>query len=364
MKNSFSLLIILIISSHFSLCLADSPKALPPLESKQKSSQLDRLENLFKKDKDNLALREALAGELTSARQYDRVIELLNPYTDLASKEALLNLAGAYHEVKRFTDEIRILKSLLIKDEKNSELFFILGHAQLAHAQTVDPLAKPEQEAEAISYFRKSIELNPKYKPAYDILLDTFVTNDNRYEARAILVDMIKYFGHRPELYNELCRQYSIEGFIDQALTTCKKGIQLSPRYPENYVFMARAFKDQDQTEKAGSLLSNAAKRFPSSHFIQVAAGDFYQAQKNYPVAARYFEKAVELNPKVPEAQIGLARAFIATGRYKEAYSHFFEACKGDPKNLPEFQEALVRVRQGQPDLETQYSRGIYACKQ
>lgn len=329
------------------------------------SSQIEKLELHLKKAPDNMQIREALARELLEAKQHEKVIDILNPYTDLISKEALLNLAGAYHEVERFEDEIRILNTLLIKDDKNPELYFILGHAQLSHSKSVGPIAKPTEEARAIAHFRKSIDLNPKYKPSYEILLDTFVTNDNRYEARGILVDMIKHFGHRPEFYNELCRQYSIEGFIEQALSACKKAIQLSPRYPDNYVFMARAYKDQNETQKAGNLLSNAAKRFADSHFLQVAAGDFYQSQKNYPVAARYFERAVALNAKVPEAQIGLARALTETGRFREAYDHYVEACKYDPKTLPEFQEALVRVRQsGESNLETQFGRGIYSCKQ
>jgi tetratricopeptide (TPR) repeat protein len=191
------------------------------------------------------------------------------------------------------------------------------------------------------------------------------VANDNRYEARTVINDMTRKFGKRPELYNELCRLYSIDGFIEQALQTCHQAIQLSPQNAKNFVYMANSYKDQKEPEKAGKLLSNAAKRFPKSEFLQVAAGDFYQGQKNHPVAARYYEKAVALNPKMAEAQIGLARSLTETGRFKEAYPHFFAACRADSQTLPEFQEALVKVRQsGNSDLESQFSRGIYSCKQ
>lgn len=334
-------------------------------EKAKTSPTVTRLEKMLEKAPDNMKLREALAHHLMKEKNYTRVIEVLNPYTDLASPEAMLNLAGAYHQIDQFKDEIRVLNILLSKDDKNSELHFILGHAHLAYSQTLDPIQMTAEESTSISHFRKSLDLNPKYKPAYDALLDIFVANDNRYEARGIINDMIKAFGKRPELYNELCRLYSIDGFIEQAIQTCRQGIQISPRYPKNYVYLARAYRDQDEAEKAGKLLSNAAQRFPTSDFLQLAAGDFYQTQKNHPVATRYFRKAISINPKMPEAQIGLARSLTEQGNLKEAYPHYFEACKADHKTLPEFQEAAVKARQsGNTDLELLYSRGIYSCKQ
>ncbi len=340
-----------------------APKVFAP--SAAQKAEIAKLEQQLKTRPDNMQLRERLAEKLMAAKDYKRVIEVINPYTDLASELALLDLASAYHETEGFVDEIRILNSLLIKDEKNSDLYYLIGHAQISLSKKADPFQKGTEEAKGIAFYRKSIDLNPKYKPPYEALMTLFITNDNRHEARAVINDMLKRFPKRPELYNELCRLYSIDGYIEQALQTCKLAIQMTPSNAKNFVYMANAYKDQKETEKAGQLLSNAARKFPNSAFLQVAAGDFYQSQNNHPVATRYFERAVALDPKLPEAHIGLARSLIETGRHRDSYEHFFLACKGNSRTLPEFQEALVKVRQkGEVDLESKFSQGIYACKQ
>ncbi|MCB0411706.1 MAG: tetratricopeptide repeat protein, partial [Bdellovibrionales bacterium] len=248
-------------------------------------------------------------------------------------------------------------------DPKSHEAHFILAHAYLAQSKKAIPTKKPEIETQAIEEFRKSIDLNPKYKPAYDALFEIFTGNDNRHEARGIINDMISKFGKRSELYNDLCRLYAIDGFIEQAIDTCSEAIRISSRYDKNFIYLARSFSDQGDKKKASKILAQAAKRFPKSDFVQSAAGDFYQTEKNYPVAERYYSNAVKINPQSAVAHIGLAQSMVESQKYKEALPHFQQACKLDSQTRDKFQEGVGKARLARnAEIDSLYSKAFYAC--
>lgn len=321
------------------------------------------MEKRLEKQPENTKLRELLADGYLKMKDYKKVINTLNPYTNTISVSALLELAGAYHQTSAFKDEIRIIQLLLVKNDVNPQAHFILGHAHFAYSKTLLPTEKPKEESLAIEAFRKSIQQNPKYKPAYDGLLEIFIANDNRYEARGVLNDIISKFGKRPEAYNELCRLLALDGFLEQGIETCDQAIKLSPQHANSYVYLARAYSDKDDTKKTGAILTQAVKKFPKSEFVATAAGDFYLTQKNFPVAIRYFKQSTLINPKSSQAHLLLGKSYVSNSQFKEGLPHFIQACEIDVHTKDSFQEVLGKVRQLAPDeIENQYSQAFHSC--
>lgn len=309
--------------------------------------------------------REQRAKSFLKAGKFDKVIELLNPYTEQVSATSLLDLAGAYHEKSDYQNEVRILKFVSQKDEENPQIYFILGHAVLNQMNKEKDLDnKKKLESEAIVHFRTAVDKKPKFKPAYEALLNVFVKNESNYEARGVLNDMIKRFGKRPQYLNDLCRLYSIDGYLNQAIETCTEAIKISRDYPDNYVYLAQSYFDKKMEDKSGRIITLAAQKFTKSEIVQWAAGRFYSEKKNFPVAAKYFDVAVRADSEQSRSRLGLATALFSTEKYEDALPHYLKACQLDHSAVEQFELAASKLRHADKDrLAKKYSQQIYRCK-
>lgn len=331
----------------------------------QISTDVQKLESELVSTPNNANKRVQLGRQYLKLKMYDKVIATLNPYTDVIPTPGFLDLASAYQEKKDYTNQVRILKLLRTQNEESPQAHFILGHA-LMNLSSVEknPHQQKKIEEEAIASFRVAQRLKPKYREVYDVLLSIFLKSNNRYEARAMLNDMITAFGKQPQFYNELCRLYALDSFIEPAIENCQLAISISPKYPDNFVYLAMSYKDKKEQEKAGKTLSSAAKNFPQSEFVQRAAGQFFSNEKNYPVAAKYFQQAVIADPKSAISQLGLAVSLFENGDYKTSLNHYKLACEIDRTYADFVIESAAKLRQkGESSLSSQYSAVGYLCK-
>lgn len=328
---------------------------------------VDQLEQKLKTDPDNISARVKLAEIRLQEKDYPKATELLNEYTDQLPGAGFRALAFAYSAQKKFEDEVRVLSIIAKKEEENYEWPMLLAHAYLKQAAT---MKKEEYEKQGrlmtsgIQQLRMALKLSPKYKPAYDLLLKTFIEQKAHNEARELLIEGIQNYGPRPDLYRELCRIDSNDGFLVQAVTNCTESIKISPRYPDHYVFLIQALYDQKEEVKAEKIAISAGKKFPSSEFVQWAAGTMFLRKKNYPVASRYFKAAVKAKPDSGRAQFGLARALFESGQEKEALEHFIKACKADHETVETFLSSGGRLKQkGNTELGSKYTQAAYSCR-
>lgn len=329
-------------------------KALKASDGAKAHSNIERLEKSLEQAPDNIKVREALAEIHYQAEHSQKVIDLLNPYTEQASPKALLSLAGAFNQKKDHKNEVRILRFILDSDPNNYKTHFILAHAHLNN----------EDEEAAIDEFRQAIRLNEKFMPAYEAILNIFIKTDNRYEARIIINDMLNHFNNRPTLLNDLCRLYALDGFLSQAENACMKAIKRSPDFPDNFVYLGQTYKYADQDEKAARVLVAAAKRFPQSELSQYAAGQYYFEQKNYPVSERYFSRAVKIDKKQTRSQLGLAKAAFENEHWQVSYDSFVKACKQDSTTNSEFLSAGAKLRQkGNRSWSQKFLSSAYSCR-
>jgi tetratricopeptide (TPR) repeat protein len=205
--------------------------------------------------------------------------------------------------------------------------------------------------------------MRPKFKPAFDSLYALLVEMKASGDARDTLVEGLEKFGHRPELMKEMCRLDSTDGYVTQALQSCREAIHLAPTYPDNYVYLSQSFFDQKENVQAEQELVGAAKRFPASEFVQWSTGTVFMKKKNYPVSVRYYGQAVKADPNSSRAAFGYAQALFESGKEKEALDVFRRACKMDPATVVEpFFAASSRLRQKGNPLATEYKEAASGC--
>lgn len=296
----------------------------------------------------------------------DKVIELLNPYTDQLSQPGYLMLANAYSQKKDFVNEVRILGLLVAKDEANYKWQVLLAQAYLKQGKaTSDPTRSRDLINTGIQKLRTAMNLNPKYKPTFDLLVQTLLWQKANYEAREVLSDGLAKFGRRPEIVKELCRLNSMDGFLVQAIEFCEASIELSPGFADSYVYLVQSLHDQGEDQKAEKEAVAAARKFPKNEFVLWAAGKFFEGRKNLSVAARYYEQATLAKPDSARAQFGAATTQLEMANYDKALEFFKKACKLDPLMSQEtFLNAASRLRQkGLSKLAEKYNSSAYSCK-
>ncbi len=335
------------------------------LPSVAQQTSISQLEKQLQKKPDNLKVRSQLAELFYQEKNFTKVVELLNPYSEQIPISSYLILAGAYSELNQHDQEVRILKAVVDKDKKNYQSHYILGNAYIQWAkQTEDLSRKKDIRTKAIGSLRQSIELNKKFKPSYDLLLNMFIDNTENYEARTLLNDMIQQFGKRPTFLNDKCRLLTLDGYLNQAIDECKRAIMVSKKYPDNYVYLAQAYFDKGEEKQSERMLKIAAKRFPQSEAAQWAAGEFYQKKKNFPVSNRYFGAAVKADPTSLRANRSYATTLMEVGQPEKALKYFIDACKDDPNIRSDIATAAAKLRLAKRySLSKKFMSAKYKCQ-
>lgn len=323
------------------------------------------LEQQLAQNPDNVKVRTRLAKHYLAESKFDKVIELLNAYTDQLSAEAFRILAFSYSGKNDHANEVRILNLLVAKNEEEYRAHMLLAQAYFKLATTIaEPKRQHDTLTLGIQRLRKTLQLSPKYKPAFDLLLKTFLSQKANNEARELIMEGIEKFGHRPELFRELCKLDSMDGYLPQAVKNCTESISLSRDYPDHYVYLMQTYHDQKEDKKAEKVAVQAGKKFPNSEFVQWASGRLFLERKNYPVASRYFKAAIRAKADSGRAQFGLAQALFEQGDHENALEPFSKACRWDMSTVDAFFAAAGRLKQsGNAALGAKFQQAANLCK-
>jgi tetratricopeptide (TPR) repeat protein len=311
-----------------------------------------------------LSDRLKLATREYESAHYDRVVELLNPYSEQLPKPGMLMLASAYSNKEKYDEEVRIIKVMVGRDENNYEWQMLLGHALMKQTmKSTPPEAVKALQISAIQAFRACLKLRPKFKPAYDDLLALLLEQKDHNDARELLSEGLEKFGRRPELMKEICRLDSLDGFVAQAVQTCKEAIALSPNYPDSHVYLVQSLFDENEHTAAEQQIVASAKRFPASEFVQWGAGTIFYRKHNYPVSARYYGQAAQIDPESSRSLFGYAQSLYESGQESAALPIFVKACKLKPSEVVEtFFSAGSKLRAKDNSLATKYKEQANIC--
>jgi len=306
---------------------------------------------------EDVTTREALAKKYLAKKNYNKVIELLAPYSNEVSGDSIANLAQAYGETQDKLGEIRTLQIYVQREGKRFRPHHMLGMA----------LKRDKKFDEATTSLRKAIELAPGHRPSYEALLEIFIETKQNYESRTLLNDMVRQFGAKKEFAHTMCRLYAIDSFLKEALEACKSAVRLDSKFPDSHVYLAQTYYNQENSQAAERILKTAARQFPKSEFVQYAAGEFYLNEKNYPAAVRYLQVAVKINSSSLRGQLTLAQALFETRDHNRALVHFERACQLDKskETVTLLKNSAARLRQnGLMSLSEQFDRKAAVCQQ
>lgn len=279
--------------------------------------------------------KEKTARLLFQQKKYDQVILSLEKDYPYFKKATQLMLAQALNKQKKFLEESKVLEFIINRNKSDYPTLTKLGEAYF----------QLNRFDEAIQMFRSALEKNKNYEPALEGLLFLYESTNNFYEARSILKDLIKSQGEKTEYLHKLCRNDSLDGYIESSSQVCLKAINQDPHFPDSFVYLANNYYDQGEKEKAEKAYIKAAKKFPRSEFAQSAAGLFYFKNKDFHNSFPYFKQAVKLDLHSVRALKGLAQSALETGEYQISLQSFLQACRLDSSIEPFFRQAIAQLR-------------------
>lgn len=282
------------------------------------------------------------AIQLYHEKKYKEASQVFWKNVTLLKKRDLLMLARCHEQMKDADNTLRATTLIISKDEKSFEAYSLQGLAYLEKLKTKE---SKELYAQALESFKKSIELNSKYQPAYNGIALIYEKKKNNYELRALYQDMIKELGEKPEFYKKLCDVNTRDASHEQALQACKKGRQLDPSDSSYLINTGLVYKQQKEVEASKKEFINAAKRFPREEATQYHLGQMYEDQKNFIEAFEAYNRAVKIDPLSDRALVGLGTAAYQIQKFEIALDALSKACRINKKNALHARKANIYMR-------------------
>jgi tetratricopeptide (TPR) repeat protein len=255
-----------------------------------------------------------------------------------------------------FQDDISFYSALVRVSPKHLKATYALGQCY----ESKDPI-----KSEA--YFKKTIELSPKFSGGYTFLAGLYLKQSRDDEVLPLLNKAISIAPKSDVAQSILARYYkkkneykkSAEAFLiaiensppnplleqelavvlselenlGEAATRLQKAIELDQNFTEAYVNLARIARKKGQTEEANKLLTKALKIDPNNPDANNLWGVGLLSEGKLCDAKVYLTKAVifDFDQKLAEAHSNLGVVYAQMNLYKAARNHFEIALKINP---------------------------------
>ncbi|MGZ3774925.1 MAG: tetratricopeptide repeat protein [Pseudobdellovibrionaceae bacterium] len=340
---------------------AQQPSLIQSQNSKKADSsisndeKIERLKKEFRDNPKNTELIIPLAEEFTKKHDYEKATQLLWKYVDKIDRRGLILLAKAHENRKEPNEMIRALNILLGKDSKDYEAYSLMGNAN----------ALLKKHKDAVEAYKKAIELNSKYEPAYNGLVSIYEkrTPPNLYELRILYQDMIETFGRLPRFLRKLCEINTLDGTSEPAIQTCKEAINKEPNVADPYVHLAINYKAIGEDGASLKTLKQASKEFPKSELAQYQYAKRLEDDKNYIEAMNFYKAATEAETSSARSWLGLATSSFELKKFELALIAYKNACKYDKKNAVAFRKATTILRnQKNTEWKDKYESASESC--
>ncbi len=268
--------------------------------------------------------------------EYDKVTDLLWKNIERLERKGLLLLAVAHEKKKEPNSLLKVTNILIGKNPKDYEALYLSGSAYLM---------MNKKDSDALEALKTSLEINPKYQPAYEKLAEMYEKKKNSYELRILYQDMLLNIGRKAEFLTKLCDINTKDNQEDQALSDCKEAIQKDPKIADNLVNLGLTQLNAGDTDVAKKTLRSAADAHSKSELAQYTYANLIETQKNYLEASKYYRACTIADAKSSRCWLGYAKSAFEIHKYDLALDAFKKACKLDNKTAVHFRKATTALR-------------------
>ncbi len=259
--------------------------------------------------------RLALSKLLLEAEEEEQARALLEQARSEGVQDVRLSayLADAYRQAEDYDRAIDEINKVIEAFPKNEEYVFIRGriHFDRGNFDT------------AQSDFQRAYDLNPRYHDAYFFVGRTAFERGDHDNALRIFRHVLDYKPDRGDYRFLMARTLEALNRETQALDEYRKATAVDPAYgienPMVYVYRGRLLSRLGYSKEGKEDIARALELAPDSVEAQLAMGESDFRDKAYESAITNYKKALEREPKKPDAQYKLGMALLYTDRRQEA---------------------------------------------
>lgn len=188
------------------------------------------------------------------------------------------------------------------------------------------------KHAEAVARFREALALQPDFGPSHLLLGSSLLALKRNAEALGELRRSVALMPKEPLARLQLAKAYEASENWVAAAQQLQKLVELDPQEPEYSYQLGRAW-----TKLSGWAYQQISQVNPRSARLQQALGQEYAVQGKYDLALAAFQRAAQLDSKLPEIHLGIALLCLELKRLDEAQA----AIELELRLVPESQAAL-----------------------
>ena len=166
-------------------------------------------------------------------------------------------------------------------------------------------------------------------------LAEVYLSEGNTSLAVRELLKAQKLNPEDPIVYNDFGLVYMEKENYELAIQNFEKAVALKPDYAVAKNNLGSVYLQLEQWDKAIPILEDVTDDilYATPHFPLANLGWAYYNKGDYKTAESYLDKALEVKPDFPIAQIHLGRVYLATGRFHQALRMFEAVAETNPKN-------------------------------
>ncbi len=301
------------------LTVGDARKAVPPLEQ------------LLKKDPDNLDGKLMLARAYQGAGQQQKAKELLDKAI-LANPEEP-SLRAQRGQLARSLEDF---ESAVLHYKKAVELS--PADAQLTYnlAEALHFSSRPR--ADAIAMYLKALELNPRLVEAKVNLGKAYAEKGEYSKAKETLLEATRLEGADAEAHYNLGVIFMRENNLVAALSSYEAALKLNPRHAQALNNMGVALDAKGEPKRALDYFKQSALADPTFAEAFFNQGMSYMRLNRQVEATKAFEQALKLEPASSSPYVQLGGLYLKQGKADRAEQAFKKALE-----LQEAQEKDAR---------------------
>jgi tetratricopeptide (TPR) repeat protein len=221
---------------------------------------------------------------------------LKQPLPEAIKVKVNILLARAYLAQKSPDQALAIYRHLAELFPKEAQVPFLAGTA----------LMRENRLAEARKEFEKSFQINPKYLPALEELVDLDILESHFPAALERLKKQMELDPKTAVLWLLAAKVYKAQSDFHQTEAALQKAIELDPNLPNAYLMLARLYVESKQYPEALDKLNELTARTNVVTAL-MEIGEIHEVLKEFDPARDSYEKLLTVNPQFGGALNNLA---------------------------------------------------------
>lgn len=215
----------------------------------------------------------------------------------------------------------------------------------------------------AVDLLSRAIEADPSFVVAHYTLGAVHQSLGNRWKAGAQFRASTQLDANYPEPFKALGDLFlaAPRRLFDQAMEAYNKAIELRPFFADAYVGLGDARAAKGEVDGAIASYQKALVFNPVNPKVHMSLGKIYYAEKGlYYESVNAYKRAIELDPQLIEARMGLGEVYEDKGLYKEATEEYRRVIEADAKHTGAlYNLALVYEKTDPREAIAQWERYI-----